>query len=50
MNPHPSVFSNRERKSPHRGLGRSLEQWEINVTSLRRHQSQLSAMCCIALN
>jgi len=35
MNPPPSVFSNRERKSPQRGLGRSLERM--------RHQCNFSA-------
>jgi len=35
MNPPPSVFPNRERKSPQRGLGRSLERM--------RHQCNFSA-------
>ena len=30
MNPPPSVFPNRERKSPQRGLGRSLERWRYS--------------------
>ena len=45
MNPPLSVFSNRERKSPQRGRGRTLERM--------RHQCntpQLSAMRCVAVN
>ena len=50
MDPPPSVFSNRERKSPQRGLGRPLERWRYQCNFPAPHEPQISAMCCVILN
>ena len=48
--PPPSVFSNRERKSPQRGLGRLLERWRYQCNFPAPHEPQLSEMRCVTLN
>jgi len=46
----PSVFPNSERKSPKRGLGRSIERWRYQCNFPGLHEPQLSAMRCVPLN
>ena len=50
MNPPPSVFQTVEGKAPKEAWGGHLSDGGINVTCLRPHESQLSAMHCVALN
>jgi len=52
MNLTPSVFSNRERKSPQRGLGRSLERWRYHSNFCAPSWAPIfhNALCCSELD
>jgi len=49
MNPPPSVFSNRARKSPQRGLGRQLERWRYQRNFSAPSWAPNLAQCVVLL-